>query len=138
MVMKTEKRFILLILFFLVALPGIHKLIGPIPPPWFITKFQLSFLTQLPGGLKSIYLILMLLELFTALSLFILLVLSWTSLNKLNTLFNIAFIGLQILFVILFFGSFLVEDYDNGFMDLMYFTGVLILKRIYITNKAMN
>jgi hypothetical protein len=30
--------------------------------------------------------------------------------------------------LILFFGSFLVKDYDNGFNDFIYFVGILYLK----------
>jgi quinol-cytochrome oxidoreductase complex cytochrome b subunit len=39
-----------------------------------------------------------------------------------------------ILFIILFFGSFLVGDYNNGALDFIYFIGTLIIRQKLITN----
>jgi hypothetical protein len=79
----------------------------------------------------------MMLELCTAFCLLLVLIMDWVNLKGSTILFNLAFIALQSLFVSLFFGSFLVEDYDNGFMDLLYFTGILILKKIYLNKQII-
>ena len=61
--MKTSIKFYcLLILTFLTIIPGIHKLINPMPGEWFVNLFKESPITEIPSGLILSYWIIILLE----------------------------------------------------------------------------
>jgi hypothetical protein len=130
--MKTTIKFYsLLILTFLTLIPAIHKLVNPIPAEWFIGLFKNSPINMIPGGLFFAYWILIILE-FACGLLFTISIVSMefkpTKTLKFGKLgFHLTFI----LFIILFFGSFLIQNYDNGFNDFLYFVGVLFIYERY-------
>jgi hypothetical protein len=130
--MKTTIKFYsLLILTFLTLIPAIHKLVNPIPAEWFIGLFKNSPINMIPGGLLFAYWILIILE-FACGLLFTISIVSMefkpTKILKFGKLgFHLTFI----LFIILFFGSFLIQNYDNGFNDFLYFVGVLFIYERY-------
>ena len=126
----VKKQFSLLILIIVLGLPAIHKITGDIPPEWFAIKFGDSLIGRFPGGVMTTYLIIMVLELMG--SLLLLIGGIKMIINKdYNRWISRGFSVYYAVFSILTFGSFLVEDYDNGFKDFLYFVGVLIIDQVF-------
>lgn len=125
-----KKQLSLLLITIILLLAGLHKLNGTIPPDWFIGKFEKTFIGQIPGGLSISYWIIVLLELIGP----ILFGFAWVQMirkKNYNRILSLGFLMCYILFIILTFGSFLVQDYDNGFMDFIYFVGILFIEHTF-------
>ena len=108
-----------------------HKLLGDFPPEWFVRKFENTFFGAIPSGLTIAFGSIVLLEVAIPVIFLIALIKKQFALNsdeKLNFL-RVGFLLTLLLFVMLTFGSFLVQDYDNGFKDFLYFVGVYYLMR---------
>lgn len=121
-----------LILAIVLFIPGIHKLLGEIPPTWFKSKFENSLLDLFSYGLHSSYAMIMIIEICGG----VLLVSSSARcfLNKpSNYLASWGIFSAHLLFVLLTFGNFLVEDYNGAFQDFMYFVGVVVINRILLS-----
>lgn len=136
---RIETFLIYSILTMLMIIPALQKLNGTFMPEWFIKKFSNSLLDLIPYGLEFSFVIIVGLELFIGLIFLYQIVRLYidksyfykiTNLNLMNFSFNLYLI----MFIILFFGSFLVKDYDNGFKDFMYFIGIIYLKN-YLNQK---
>ena len=129
--MKLERFLILLLFALLSGVPAYHKLVGQFPPDWFVKKFELTFFGSLPYGLTMAFGIIVLLEVIIPIVFIIALVKKeWQNKGA----FKFSHLGLQlslILFLILFFGSFLVQDYNNGFIDFMYSVGTLFVLKYF-------
>lgn len=136
MIELIKKQIILLLLVFILLVPAIHKLMGAIPPDWFVTKFEHSLIGILPGGISLAYLLIILLEIVGPILILgaMLQILRKQAYKK---LLSAGFLIYYILFLVLTFGSFLVQDYDNGFKDFIYFVGVLLIERLYFS-KGVN
>ena len=122
-----KKHLSLLLITLLLLVAAIHKLNGEIPPNWFIVKFQDTIISKVPFGLEASYWIIMLLELFVP----AVFALSWLQMARRKNYqlpLSIGFLGCYVLFVALTFGSFLVQDYENGFMDFTYFVGIMLIE----------
>jgi hypothetical protein len=133
--MDHFKKYLTLILLILILLvPAIHKLIGPIPPDWFVGKFKDSLIGILPGGISLSYGLIILLEILGPVFLLIAMFQMLTK-QAYQKFLSMGFITYYILFMILTFGSFLVQDYDNGFKDFMYFIAVLVIERFYFSKE---
>jgi len=133
--MKPDRFLSLLLLICVMGIPGIHKLCGDFPPAWFVGKFGPSLIGQVPAGIFAGYLVITVLELGAA-ALFVAgLVLSFGKHGIAPKAVHAGFDTTLAVFVVLVFGSFLVEDYNNGFMDCLYFVGVVVLKRAYFGEK---
>jgi hypothetical protein len=133
---NIKKHLFLLLLILVLLVPAIHKLNDAMPPSWFVNKFQHSFLASIPFGLSCSFFIIIFLELIGPLFLFI----GWLqTLRKPsnNRFIQLGFLTCYVLFLILTFGSFLVQDYDNGFKDFMYFIGILLIDRYYFESEAV-
>lgn len=136
--MKVERSLIFILFISLAGVAAIHKVLSSIPPNWFVTKFQDSFLGDIPGGISVSFLLITVLE-FAIAALFILAFIRREFLETSDFKFaNYGFIATLALFVILFFGSFLVQDYDNGFKDFTYFGLTLWMKSYFFTQKIGN
>jgi len=134
---KTKKQLALLLLITILLVPAIHKLTSPIPPEWFKAKFENSLLGNIPKAITISYCIIILLEL--AGPLFLLISLVQISLNNAyEQWLRYGFTVYCILFIVLTFGSFLVQDYDNGFKDFMYFTAVLLIDNFLFDRSKNN
>lgn len=96
------------------------------PPDWFVTKFSDSFIGMVPGGISFSYYLILSLEILGPILIVASLVLMITRRQFSKTL-SAGFITCYVLFLVLTFGSFLVEDYDNGFKDFLYFVGILFI-----------
>ena len=130
--MKTSIKFYcLLILTFLTVIPSIHKLINPIPAEWFVNLFKESPIAAIPGGLFLSYWIIILIEAASGILFAMSLVSMEFKPTKTLKFGKLAFHLTFVLFIILFFGSFLIQNYENGFMDFLYFLGVLFIYERY-------
>lgn len=132
--MKLDRLFIQFIFVCLAGLTAIHKLTLPFPPNWFVKKFEQSIIQQIPFGIEISFGIITLFELIICVFFTLgILKKEFQEANK-NT-FSLLGINFALgLFLMLFFGSFLVEDYDNGFKDFIYFILSLWVKKNYFKN----
>lgn len=132
-----ERILILLLYISLAGIAGIHKLLGDFPPAWFYGKFKETFLNALPSGIWLSFVLIVVLEIAIAVLFSIALIKGEFKSQAKQTFSYFGFIALLVLFVILFFGSFLVQDYDNGFNDFVYFGVTVFLMKYYlIENKV--
>lgn len=130
--MKSSIKFYaLLILTFLTLVPAIHKLGNPIPAEWFIDLFDKSLIGKIPGGVLLSYWLIILLELTAGIFFAISIVSKEFKEHKPTKYGRLAFHLTFVLFILLFFGSFLIENYDNGFKDFLYFVGILFIYERY-------
>jgi hypothetical protein len=128
-----ERILILLLYISLAGIAGIHKLLGDFPPSWFYDKFKDTFLNWMPGGIWLSFVLIVVLEIAIAVLFSIALIKGEFKSQAKQTFSSFGFIASLALFVILFFGSFLVQDYDNGFNDFVYF-GVTVYLMNYFKN----
>ena len=126
-----KRLFILLTYAFLGGITGIQKIMGEFPPKCYIDKYSATLINWVPGGVMISFLIIVLLELAIA-SLFVLALLKGEFKESQTPKFSIW--GFQVsllLFLVLFFGSFLAQSYDNGFMDFGYFAFTIYLMSFF-------
>ena len=98
-------------------------------PHWFQQKFENSIITFVPYGISISFLLITFLELSIALIMIYSLVKQEYKLQEEKLVFNLGLDLSMILFLLLFFGSFLVGDYDNGALDFLYFIGTLVIRK---------
>ena len=126
-----KRLFILLTYAFLGGITGIQKIMGEIPPKWYIDKYSATLINWVPGGVMISFLIIVLLELAIA-SLFVLALLKGEFKESQTPKFaKWGFMAALLLFLILFFGSFIAQSYDNGFMDFGYFAFTIFLMSFF-------
>ena len=132
----ARKQLSLLLLIIILLIPAIHKILGPIPAAWFIEKFDDSIIGKVPGGISISYYIIILLECIAPLLLLTGLI-QMTRQKEYQNIVSLGFLSCYTLFIILTFGSFLVQDYDNGFKDFMYFVGAMLIEHfMFPKNKS--
>jgi hypothetical protein len=132
--LRIKKQLALLLLIIILLTPALHKLTDSIPPDWFVGKFEKSLLGIIPGGLTFSYYLIISLELIGPI-LFMISMLLMFQKKPYQRFLSFGFLSCYFLFIILAFGSFLVQDYDNGFKDFMYFIGVLVIDQLYFSGK---
>ena len=126
-----KRLFILLTYAFLGGITGIQKIMGEFPPKWYIDKYSATLINWVPGGVMISFLIIVLLELAIA-SLFVLALLKGEFKESQTPKYaKWGFMAALLLFLILFFGSFLAQSYDNGFMDFGYFAFTIYLMSFF-------
>lgn len=129
----ARKTLILIVLILILIVPVSHKLLDQMPPDWFIGKFKDSWIAFFPGITASYYLI-VLLELVAPL--FILIGgVQFLLKSKVNKYLRIGFLLYSSLFIVLTFGSFLVQDYSNGFKDFMYFVAIILIEKFFFSEE---
>ena len=126
--MKSERLLTSLLLALLGSVAAMHKLLGDFPPAWFEGKFAESLLGSIPGGIVASFAIIVLLELAIPALLIAGVAKGEHRQPGMGRFTNLGFLTALVLFVVLFFGSFLVQDYDNGFQDFLYFVGTVVLR----------
>jgi hypothetical protein len=132
-----ERILILLLYISLAGIAGIHKLLGDFPPTWFFEKFKSSFLNWIPGGIWLSFVLIVVLEIAIAV-LFSIALIKGEFKSQAKQIFSyFGFIASLALFVILFFGSFLVQDYNNGFNDFIYFGVTVFLMNYFVEEKKV-
>jgi hypothetical protein len=132
-----ERIFILLLYISLAGIAGIHKLIGDFPPTWFYGKFKETFLNAIPGGIWLSFVLIVVLELAIALLFMIAFIKGEFKSQAKQTFSHFGFLASLALFVVLFFGSFLIQDYDNGFNDFLYFGVTVFLMKYFMNEKIV-
>jgi predicted tellurium resistance membrane protein TerC len=126
-----KRLFILLTYAFLGGITGIQKIMGEFPPKWYIDKYSATLINWVPGGVMISFLIIVLLELAIA-SLFVLALLKGEFKESQTPKYaKWGFMAALLLFLILFFGSFIAQSYDNGFMDFGYFAFTIYLMSFF-------
>ena len=126
-----KRLFILLTYAFLGGITGIQKIMGEFPPKWYIDKYSATLINWVPGGVMISFLIIVLLELAIA-SLFVLALLKGEFKESQTPKYaKWGFMAALLLFLILFFGSFIAQSYDNGFMDFGYFAFTIFLMSFF-------
>lgn len=131
---KVNHTFLVQLLF--LSLAGItawQKISGLAVPQWFEHKFENSFIASVPFGISFSFLVITFLELSIALCMMYSIVKQEYKLQAEKLIFNWGLDLSLILFLLLFFGSFLVGDYDNGALDFLYFIGTLAIRKKIIS-----
>ena len=133
--MKTTRTIlILLLLIVLLLLPALHKIATEMPADWFINKFEKSWIGIFPFGVSLAFYSIVFLDIVGPLFMSIALVKILLQ-KKAEFYIRTGFLIYYCLFLILTFGSFMVQDYDNGFKDFMYFVGLLVIEQQLFPNK---
>lgn len=130
-----ERILILVLYISLAGIAGIHKLLGDFPPAWFYGKFKETFLNAITGGIWLSFVLIVVLEIAIAVLFSIALIKGEFKSQAKQTFSRFGFLASLALFVILFFGSFLVQDYDNGFNDFVYFGVTIFLMKYFMSGK---
>ena len=128
---RITRSAILLIMALLAGIPAIHKITGGEVPEWFIKKFSDSLIDYVPGGITFSFILIVILESLIPLCFLIALSQGEKNHQRQSRFGEYGFLLSLLLFAILFFGSFLIENYDNGFNDFMYFCATLYLRNEY-------
>lgn len=129
-----RKNLSLILLATILLIPAIHKILDQIPPSWFIQKFNDSIIGNIPGGISISFYLIVLLE-FTGPILILIGLIQMNRKKKYARFLSAGFSTYYLLFLTLTFGSFLVQDYDNGYKDFMYFIGVMLIEHLFFLNK---
>lgn len=113
----------------LTVITALQKIIPFQIPDWFLEKFEPTFLSYIPYGISFSFVSIAALEVLISV-VFVLSIankefLTKNSKNYLNFGFDLS----MLLFLILFFGSFLAKDYQNGAIDFMYFGFTFFIKK---------
>ncbi len=130
-----KRIFILLIYALLGGITAFQKTTGEFPPKWYIEKYSTTIINWLPGGVWVSFLIIVLLELAIA-GLFAMALLKLEFREGQKKKFSKwGFYAALLLFLILFFGSFIAQSYENGFMDFGYFALTIYLMSFFEETK---
>lgn len=129
--MKFKINHTVLIQFLFLSLAGItayQKISGLVIPEWFSNKFQDSMIGFIPFGIPLSFIIITILETSIAICMIVSLLKREYKVDANKVSLNLGLDLSLVLFVILFFGSFLVGDYENGALDFLYFIGALAIR----------
>ena len=131
---KVNHTFLVQLLFLSIAgITAWQKISGLDVPQWFQHKLENSVIASVPFGITCSFLIIAFLELSIALCMSYSIVKQEYKLQEEKLIFNLGLDLSLILFLLLFFGSFLVGDYDNGALDFLYFMGTLAIRKKIIS-----
>jgi hypothetical protein len=133
--MKIKINHMLLIQLLFLSLAGItafQKISGLAIPEWFIHKFENSFINLIPFGITISFIVITLLETSIAICMVFSLIKREYKLDSERVNLNFGLDLALVLFLVLFFGSFLVGDYENGALDFLYFLGTLAIRKKFI------
>lgn len=112
----------------LAGLTAYQKISGLSIPEWFSDKFQDSIIGIIPFGIPLSFILITILETTIAICMIVSLLKKEHQVDANKVSLNLGLDLSLVLFVILFFGSFLVGDYDNGALDFLYFIGTLAIR----------
>ncbi len=133
--MKIKINNMLLIQLLFLSLAGItafQKISGLAIPEWFIHKFENSFINLIPLGITFSFIVITFLETSIAICMIFSLIKREYKLDSERVNLNFGLDLALVLFLVLFFGSFLVGDYENGALDFLYFVGTLAIRKKFI------
>jgi len=115
--------------FALSATTAYQKIVEFKVPEWFAHKFENSFIGLIPFGIPFSFIVIAILESTIAVSMIVSILNKEFREDSKKVVYNLGLDLSLILFIILFFGSFLVGDYSNGALDFMYFIGTLLIRK---------
>ena len=115
--------------FVLSATTAYQKIIDFTVPEWFASKFETSFIGLIPFGIPFSFIVIAVLESTIAIAMIFSILNKEFQVDSEKIAYNFGLDLSLILFIILFFGSFLVGDYNNGALDFMYFIGTLFFRK---------
>lgn len=129
MKLKINHTVLIQLLFLsLAGLTAFQKISGLTIPEWFVNKFQDSIIGIIPFGIPLSFILITLLETTIAICMIVSLLKREYQVDANKVSLNLGLDLSLVLFVILFFGSFLVGDYENGALDFLYFIGTLAIR----------
>ena len=131
--MKKFKALIYLGFIFTLGTAGVHKMLGEFPPAWFSSKFEGSLIDLFPGAISTAFGIIVALELFTG-ALFLFTLIKLFQGKSSAKFISWSYFTAALTFLILTFGNFVVQSYDGGFQDFVYF-GITIGLYALIENR---
>ena len=118
-----------LLFFSLAGITALQKITGTFVPEWFFKKFDPTLIGSVPYGIELSFLTIIVLESLIAVC-FLVSIIKMEFISERDKSFLFwGFDLAMLLFLILFFGSFLASDYNNGALDFMYFGITYLLKR---------
>jgi hypothetical protein len=120
--------------FALSATTAYQKIVDLTIPEWFIHKFETSFIGLIPFGISFSFIAITILESSIAIAMIYSVLKKEFQIESEKIVYNFGLDLSLILFIILFSGSFLVGDYNNGALDFIYFIGTLIIRNKLIIN----
>lgn len=120
--------------FVLSATTAYQKISDFTVPEWFASKFETSFIGLIPFGIPFSFIVIAVLESTIAIAMVFSILNKEFQVDSGKIAYNFGLDLSLILFIILFFGSFLVGDYNNGALDFMYFIGTLFIRKKLILN----
>ena len=120
--------------FALSAATAYQKIIEFTIPEWFVHKFEHSFIGLIPFGIPFSFIVITIIESTIAIAMIYSMLNKEYQVESEKLAYNFGLDLSLILFIILFFGSFLVGDYNNGALDFMYFIGTLFIRNKLIVN----
>jgi hypothetical protein len=130
MKIKINHIFLIQCMYFaLSATTAYQKIIEFKVPEWFAHKFENSFIGLIPFGIPFSFIVIAILESTIAVSMIVSILNKEFREDSKKVVYNLGLDLSLILFIILFFGSFLVGDYSNGALDFMYFIGTLLIRK---------
>jgi hypothetical protein len=133
MKLKINHTFLIQLLFLsLAGITAFQKISGLVIPKWFIHKFENSFINLIPFGITFSFIAITLLETSIAICMIFSLIKREYKLDSERVNLNFGLDLALVLFLVLFFGSFLVGDYENGALDFLYFVGTLAIRKKFI------
>ena len=133
MKLKINHTFLIQLLFLsLAGITAFQKISGLEVPEWFIHKFENSFINLIPLGITFSFIVITLLETSIAICMIFSLIKREYKLDSERVNLNFGLDLALVLFLVLFFGSFLVGDYENGALDFLYFVGTLAIRKKFI------
>lgn len=133
MKLKINHTVLIQLLFLsLAGLTAFQKISELTIPEWFVNKFQDSMIGSIPFGIPLSFILIALFETSIAICMVVSLLRKEYKFDSDKASLNLGLDLSLVLFVILFFGSFLVGDYENGALDFLYFIGTLAIR-----NKAI-
>jgi hypothetical protein len=123
MILKLNKTFLVQLFYLsLTGITAIQKILPLEIPSWFNEKFEKT-IGMIPCGIElSFFTITFLESLIAVLILFSIIKMEF-KFKRDKPILKMALELSMILFLILFFGSFLAMDYENGALDFLYFAG---------------
>lgn len=130
--MKTFFNNTLLIQLLYLSLSGItaiQKISGASVPVWFIKKFEATLIATIPLGISLSFIVIVLVETIICLTFLISIFRKEFKSDSNRQFLSLGMDMSMLLFLILFFGSFLATDYHNGALNFMYFGFTFFLKK---------
>jgi hypothetical protein len=123
MIFKLNRTLLIQLLYLsLAGITAIQKILPLEIPLWFNEKFKKT-LGLIPLGIELSFFIITFIESLIAVLILISIIKMEFQFKKSKPILKMALELSMALFLILFFGSFLVMDYENGALDFIYFVG---------------